>query len=84
MAGLSEVRKLRRLMIYSINRNKPDSASFEKKIAPPTKIQLKLLVELFLSGFGDQIANRVEGTDQYKTVHMEDTVQIHPHSGRAY
>ena len=84
MPGLSEVRKLRRLMIYSINRIRPNCCSFDKKISPPTSIQQKFLVELFLSGFGDQIAQRVSGTDQYKVPHMEDPVTIHPHSGTSW
>ena len=33
------------------------------------------------SGFGDQIAQRVSGTDTYKIPSMEDAVKIHPNSG---
>ena len=80
-AALAEVRKLRRLIVYAVNRIEDGSASLNKSIQPPNPTQVKLLIELFLSGFGDQIAQKISGTDEYKIPSIENPVKIHPHSG---
>ena len=80
-AALAEVRKLRRLIVYAVNRIEEGSASLNKSIQPPNTTQVKLLIELFLSGFGDQIAQKISGTDEYKIPSIENPVKIHPHSG---
>ena len=80
-AALVEVRKLRRLIVYAVNRIEEGSASLNKSIQPPNSTQVKLLIELFLSGFGDQIAQKISGTDEYKIPSIENPVKIHPHSG---
>ena len=51
------------------------------QLPKPTEDQIRLLTELFLCGFGDQIARRNGKSDQYNIPSMEDSVKIHPHSG---
>ena len=42
-------------------------------------MQSKLLAELFLSGFGDQIACKSGASEFYTIPTMEDKVRIHPY-----
>ena len=52
------------------------------QLPKPSEEQIRLLTELFLCGFGDQIARRNGKSDQYNIPSMEDNVKIHPHSGK--
>jgi len=85
IAGLKEVRKLRRLIVHAVNRlpAEDDTISLERKLPRPNEEQIRLLTELFVTGFGDQIARRNGNGDQYNITSMTDEVKIHPHSALA-
>ena len=118
IAGLKEVRKLRRLIVHAVNRLDDGSCSLDQKVdsnvklvltrictkpplwlfskniyfqisqfktfqlPKPTEEQIRLLTELFVTGFGDQIARRNGQSDQYNILSMTDSVKIHPNSGK--
>jgi len=80
--ALREIHKLRRLIHHAVRPLVPDGDTvlLQRKISPPSATECKLLAELFLSGFGDQIAFKT-GNDQneYK-ISNEQTAQIHTNS----
>lgn len=79
--GLREIHKLRRLIHHTVRplMKDGDTALLQRKISPPDATQCRLLAELFLSGFGDQIAFRTDEENEYK-ISNDSVAQIHPHS----
>lgn len=76
-----EIRKLRLQLTNEIKANIPEAEIVvDPKLAPPTDIQAKLLRQILLSGMGDQIAKKIEGTKfkyGYHANDMEDPVFLH-------
>jgi ATP-dependent RNA helicase DHX37/DHR1 len=79
--GLKEVHNLRRLISHSVRPllQTDDIESLNVKFSPPNSQQCKLLSELFLSGFGDQIGFLTGEEHEYK-ISGQDLALIHPHS----